>query len=143
MFGQDQTVRRSPWHTRDVADSLSIQGELQAQVMAALWRLGAGTVEHVRSELPPRYQGAYNTVQTVLNRLTERGLLERAREGRGFVYRPRISEADYLSGSIRRTLAGASSGARQAALASIIGGLRPEELSELEDLARQTRVGRR
>jgi predicted transcriptional regulator len=126
-----------------VTDSPSIQGELQAQVMAALWRLGAGTVEHVRSELPPRYQGAYNTVQTVLNRLTERGLLERAREGRGFVYRPRISEADYLSGSIRRTLAGASSGARQAALASIIGGLRPEELSELEDLARQARAGRR
>ena len=33
----------------------------------------AGTVEQVRGELPPRYQGAYNTVQTVLNRLAERG----------------------------------------------------------------------
>jgi predicted transcriptional regulator len=126
-----------------VTDSLSIQGELQAQVMAALWRVGAGTVEQVRAELPPRYQGAYNTVQTVLNRLTERGLLERGREGRGFVYRPQISEAEYLSGSIRRTLAGASSGARQAALASVISGLRPEELSELEDLARKARSARR
>ena len=110
--------------------------------MAALWRLGAGTVEAVRGELPARYRGAYNTVQTVLNRLTERGLLERAREGRGFVYRPRLSEAEYLSGSIRRTLSGASSGARQAALASIIGGLRPEERAELEDLARQARSAR-
>jgi predicted transcriptional regulator len=126
-----------------VTESGSIQGELQGQVMAALWRVGAGTVEQVRSELPPRYQGAYNTVQTVLNRLAERGLLERTREGRGFVYRPQLSEAEYLSGSIRRTLAGASSGARQAALASIIGGLRPEELSELEDLARQARWARR
>jgi predicted transcriptional regulator len=112
-----------------------IQGELQGQVMAALWRLGAATVEQVRSDLPPRYQGAYNTIQTVLNRLVERGLLERAREGRGFVYRAALTEAEYLSGTIRRTLAGASSDARQAALASIIGGLRPEELSELEDLA--------
>jgi predicted transcriptional regulator len=126
-----------------VADSPSIQGELQAQVMAALWRLSAGTVEHVREELPPRYQGAYNTVQTVLNRLTERGLLTRAREGRGFVYRPKVSEAEYLSGSIRRTLAGASSGARQAALANIIGGLRPDELSELEHLAREAREAQR
>lgn len=107
--------------------------------MAALWRVGSGTVEQVREELPPRYQGAYNTVQTVLNRLATRGLLERKREGRGFVYRPRVTEAEYLSGSIRRTLAGASSDARQAALASIIGGLRPDELSELEDLARQAR----
>src|ERR1700754_2849995 len=112
-----------------------IQGELQAQVMAALWRRGAGTVEEVREELPPRYQGAYNTVQTVLNRLAERGLLERARRGRGFEYRPLLSEAEYLSGSIRRTLAGASSDARHAALASIIGGLRPDELAELEALA--------
>ena len=78
----------------------------------------------------------------MLNRLTERGLLEREREGRGFVYRPKLTEAEYLSGSIRRTLAGASSGARQAALANIIGGLRPEELSELEDLARQARDAR-
>jgi predicted transcriptional regulator len=118
----------------------SIQGELQGQVMAALWRVGAGTVEQVREELPPRYQGAYNTVQTVLNRLAEYGLLERVREGRGFVYRPKMTEAEYLSGSIRRTLAGASSGARQAALANVLGGLRPEELSALEDLARQARA---
>ena len=81
-------------HTGAMADTGSIQGELQAQVMAALWRLSAGTVEQVRSELPPRYQGAYNTVQTVLNRLAERGLLERAREGRTFVYRPRLTEAE-------------------------------------------------
>jgi predicted transcriptional regulator len=121
----------------------AIQGELQAQVMAALWRLGAGTVEQVRGELPSRYRGAYNTVQTVLNRLAERGLLGREREGRGYVYRPLLSEAEYLSGSIRRTLAGASSDARQAALASIIGGLRPDELAELEALARQARAARR
>jgi predicted transcriptional regulator len=126
-----------------VADQQAIQGELQGQVMAALWRLGAGTVEQVREELPPRYQGAYNTIQTVLNRLVSRGLLSREREGRGFVYRPKVTEAEYLSGSIRRTLAGASSGARQAALASIIGGLRPEEVSEIEELARQARDARK
>ncbi len=104
--------------------------------MAALWRLSAGTVEQVRTELPARYQGAYNTVQTVLNRLAERGLLDRAREGRGYVYTPRMSEAEYLSGSIRRTLSGASSGARQAALASVIGGLRREEREQLDELTR-------
>ena len=120
-----------------------LQGELQTQIMAAIWRLQDGTVEQVRQALPSHHQGAYNTVQTVLNRLAERGLLERAREGRTFVYRPRLTEAEYLSGSIRRTLAGASTEARQAALASIIGGLRPDELSELEELARQARESRK
>lgn len=117
-------------------DELSpIQGDLQSQAMSALWRLHAGTVEQVRSELPQRYRGAYNTIQTVLNRLADRGLVERERAGRGILYRPRLSEAEYLSGTIRRTLAGASSDARQAALANIIGGLGADELSELRELA--------
>ena len=120
-----------------------IQGELQGQIMGALWRLGAGTVEQVRAELPSRYRGAYTTVQTVLNRLAERGLLDRAREGRGIVYRPAMSEAEYLSGTIRRTLAGASSDARQAALASILGGLGPDELSNLQELAQEAQAQRR
>ena len=120
-----------------------IHGELQAQVMSALWRLGEGTVEQVRSELPRRYRGAYNTVQTVLNRLAERDLLARERQGRGIVYRPNVTEAEYLSGTIRHTLAGASSEARQAALASIIGGLDAEELSELQKLAKEAGAVRR
>ena len=120
-----------------------IQGELQTQVMAALWRMGSGTVEAVRSELPARYRGAYTTVQTVLNRLAERGLLSREREGRGIVYRPRVSEAEYLSKTIRSTLAGASSDARQAALANLLGGLKADELSELQKLAQEARTQRK
>ncbi len=126
-----------------MADVTPIQGELQTQVMAALWRLGTGTVEQVRSELPSRYRGAYTTVQTVLNRLAERGLLSRTREGRGIVYRPEVSEAEYLSRTIRHTLAGASNDARQAALANIIGGLDARELSEVQKLAKEAGSRRR
>jgi predicted transcriptional regulator len=120
-----------------------IQGELQSQVMAAVWRLEAGTVEQVRQALPNRYRGAYTTVQTVLNRLAERGLLQRTRDGRNIVYRPTFSEAEYLSRSIEHTLAGASSEARHAALARLIGGLRADELGEIQKLADQAGKARR
>jgi predicted transcriptional regulator len=128
-----------------VPELTPIQGELQAQIMAVLWRLGSGTVEQVRSGLPPRYQGAYTTVQTVLNRLAERGLLTRTKDGNAMVYRPRISEADYVARSIERTLASASVDARQAALARLIGDLQPAELSDLQRLAGELegRRGRR
>jgi predicted transcriptional regulator len=126
-----------------VADDDRISGELQAQLMSALWRLGAGTVEQVRSELPPRYQGAYTTVQTVLNRLAERGLLSRHKGGNAIEYRPKLSEADYLSRSIARTLAGASSDARQTALARLIADLDAVEISELQRLARDVAGKRR
>lgn len=121
---------------------IPLQGELQLQIMAALWRLESGSVEDVRREMPPRYRGAYTTVQTVLNRLAERGLLARRRRGKAFIYRPRISEADYLGAAIDRTLAGASAQARQVALAQLVGNLDGEELSELKRLAREVE-GRR
>lgn len=114
-----------------------LTGELQSQIMAALWRLGEGSVEQVRVALPTRYRSAYNTVQTVLNRLVDRELLVRERAGRGFLYRPRVSEAAYLSQSIDRALAGASTQARQAVLASLLGGLGSGELEELRQLADQ------
>ena len=118
-----------------MADDNRISGELQTQLMAAIWRLGAGTVEQVRSELPPRYRGAYTTVQTVLNRLSDRGLLTRHKVGNAIQYRPKVSEADYLSQSIASTLSGASVGARQTALARLLASLDQSELSELQRLA--------
>ena len=63
-----------------------LTGELQVQVMATLWRLGSATVEQVRGGLPPRYRGAYNTIQTVLNRLADRNLLSRHKIGNAFAY---------------------------------------------------------
>ena len=126
-----------------MSDDNRISGELQMQLMAALWRLGAGTVEQVRSEVPPRYRGAYNTVQTVLNRLADRGLLSRYKVGNAIEYQPTISEADYLARSIASTLSGASVGARQAALARLIADLDQRELNELRRLARDVGGKRR
>jgi predicted transcriptional regulator len=126
-----------------MADVTPLTGELQQQVMSAVWRLGSPTVEQVREALPRRYRGAYNTVQTVLNRLAERGLLSRHKVGIAFEYRPRLSEADYLSRSISQTLAGASMDARQCALARLIGGLDDAELSDLREHARTMSEKRR
>lgn len=91
--------------------------------------------------MPPRYRGAYTTVQTVLNRLADRDLLSRRREGNAIVYRPRMTEDQYLTETIDATLAGASPTARQAALAQLIGEMEEDELSTLRDLARE--IGRK
>lgn len=118
-----------------MADVTPLTGDLQTQIMSTMWRLGSGTVEQVRTALPLRYRGTYNTIQTVLNRLAKRGLLSRHKLGTAIEYRPVYSEAEYVSRSISRTLAGASMDARQAALARLIGGLDEHELADLQQLA--------
>ncbi|WP_331770849.1 BlaI/MecI/CopY family transcriptional regulator (plasmid) [Embleya sp. NBC_00888] len=118
-------------------ESPRVQGELQAEIMSVLWRIEAGTVERIRAELAEPSRGAYTTVQTVCNRLAERGLLARAREGQAFVYRPTVTEADYVSSSVSSALAAASAPARRVALAQLVGGLEVSELEDLRELARR------
>lgn len=118
-------------------DRRRIHGELQVQVMAVIWRLGAATVEQVRSALPPRYRGAYTTVQTVLNRLADRQLLTRHKIGNAIEYRPSISEADHVSETIAQRLAAASNDARQTALARLLGDLSASELARLRRMAKR------
>lgn len=126
-----------------VADLAPIHGELQTQIMAALWHLEAGTVEQVRGALAPRYRGAYTTIQTVLNRLAERGFLARERVGQAIVYTPRFTEAQYLSRTIEHTLASASPHARQAALAQLISGLGDGERADLKRLTDEVDAARK
>jgi len=126
-----------------MTDVTPIQGELQAQIMAALWRLETGTVEQVRAAMPQRYRSAYTTVQTVLNRLAERGFLARKRTGQVIVYSPKLTEAQYLSRTIQQTLASATPDARQAALAQLITGLRDSERDDLRRLTEEVDAARK
>lgn len=119
---------------------IDFRGDLQAEVMTVLWKLGEATVEDVRAEQPRRRRSAYNTVQTVLNRLVERGLLSRQREGRAYVYKPKVEESEYLARSIGERLAGASPGARREALVNLVGDLEPGELDEIR--RRATKIKR-
>ncbi len=65
--------------------------------MAAVWRLGEAKVDDVRREQSAG-QSAYTTIQTVMNRLAERGVLVREKQGDAYVYRARYD----MSGGMPR-----------------------------------------
>lgn len=136
-------TRRAGYPARTMSRRDPIQGDLQQQVMRVLWRIERGSVEDVRVGLPKKQRGAYTTVQTILNRLAARGLLRRAKQGKTFIYSPKISEADYVARSLNRTLADASDQARLAALANLVGGLEPSEMDEINSLAGEIAEKRR
>ena len=109
--------------------------------MRVLWNAESASVEEVRQGLPPSKRGAYTTVQTVLNRLAERGLVKRNDQARAIRYSARFSEADYLSRSLRQTLNAASPQARRTALAGLVDDLKPEELEEARAIVDRLREG--
>lgn len=115
------------------SDSLSLRGDLQAEVMSAVWRLGDAKVDEVRNLQPKRRRSAYTTLQTVMNRLVERGLLTRERRGNTYYYRARYDEADFIARAIDERLSTASPAARRDALLMLVGKL---EAGEVEEIAR-------
>lgn len=128
---------------RERQGALDFRGDLQAEVMAAVWKLGSAKVDDVRAQQPRRTRSAYTTVQTVMNRLVERGLLERERQGTAYVYRARYDEADYLARAIGERLADASPDARRAALHNLVGGLDAADLDEIARYANRVKRARR
>jgi predicted transcriptional regulator len=125
------------------AGELDLRGNLQAEVMRIVWELGDATVDDVRAAQPRSRRAAYTTIQTVMNRLLERGLLERRRRGKAFVYRARYDESELVARSLRERLAGASADARTPALLSLIEGLDQDDLDELARYANRVRRERR
>ena len=74
---------------RPVTDRTGFLGRLEATVMEILWRRGPANVRQVAGELDRPL--AYTTVMTTLDRLFKKGLLDRRKQDRAFIYEPRLS----------------------------------------------------
>lgn len=106
-------------------------GELESDVLAALWSAGepvtAGQVhEQVGTAL------AYNTVQTILTRLFDKGLLVRERHGRTHLYEPARAQAD-LAAEQMHVLLGSGADHRSV-LQRFVTGLSDDDAAQLRAL---------
>ncbi len=113
-------------------------GELEADVLATLWRADAAmTPGQVREQLGATL--AYTTVMTILARLYDKGSVTRTRAGRAFAYRPAFDQAEFAATRMREVLDAGYD--REAVLARFVGTLNTDEEKTLASLLR--RAGRR
>lgn len=99
-------------------------GALEAEVLAALWSADAAAtpaevLDMIGADL------AYTTVMTTLTRLWHKGLVERERHGRAYVYWPSVSEAELAARRMRAHLEQVAD--REAALSRFVGSLSRKE----------------
>ena len=117
-------------------------GDLEAAIMNVIWQRGEATVEEVRGSLDRDKLPAYTTVMTVMSRLAEKGVLEREKNGRAFLYRAAEDQSEVagsmLSSLVDRLYAG-SPGRAIAHLIETEDDVGDEELDRLEELIRARR----
>lgn len=116
---------------------LSSLGVLERKVLDAAWQLGRGNVRDVCDLLDDVF--AYTTVMTTLDRLFKKGLLDREKEGRAFVYSPSMTPDELQAGLTGDVIAGLLDGATirvSPVLASIVDAVSEKDRSLLDDLER-------
>lgn len=106
-------------------------GELESDVLAALWSMpDPGSVAQVHQALGASL--AVNTVQTILTRLFDKGLVLRELSGRAHLYRPARGQADLAAEQMRALLDGGVD--HRAVLQHFVTGLNTDDAAQLRAL---------
>lgn len=109
-------------------------GELEAAIMDFIWRKGKPVgVPDVQHHLSRTRELAYTTTMTVMGRLHEKGLLERAEDRRPYTYWPALSREDYSARLMLGILT--ELGDRKAVLARFVERIGPDDARLLCELA--------
>src|SRR5262245_22103649 len=105
----------------------------ELEVLHILWDRGPATVRDVLEVLSDRKPRAYTSVMSLLNVMTDKGLLKRKPHGRAFVYTPRQEREATLSGMVGDLLDRAFSGSAGALVTHLLAEARPSrrELDEI------------
>jgi BlaI family transcriptional regulator, penicillinase repressor len=95
---------------------------LELDCMNALWRLGEATVRDIHAALATTRPRAYTTIMTILDRLTQKGVVQRQKAGRAWLYKAHLSVQQARTHAVTRLVEGFFQGSTEA-LASHLSSL--------------------
>lgn len=119
-------------------------GELEREVMEIAWQRGEVSVRDVCLALDERM--AYTTLMTTLDRLHKKGLLARRKDGRAFLYSPRLSPEQFTRGVAQDLIDGLlarGEGGAEPILACIVDAVSELDRALLDELDRLIKEKRR
>ncbi len=110
------------------------EGELR--IMEVIWSLGSASVRDVAAVLQEKDSVAYNTVQTMLRILEEKGYLSHEKLGRSFIYTPLVERHKARSVALKHLLSNFFDGSPQSLLVNLLEDeeLDASDMQKLKDL---------
>lgn len=79
--------------------------EAESVVMEVLWQRSPQASEEVVAALGERQDWQEATIKTLLNRLLNKGAIEAQKDGRRYLYRPKLRREDWVMGESESLLA--------------------------------------
>jgi len=106
---------RTPARRRSVLDL----APLELDCMNTLWPIGEGTVRDIRDRLATRRPRAYTTIMTIMDRLARKGVVDRRKSGRAYIYRPHLTAEEARTQAVGQLIDGFFAGSKEALLAQL------------------------
>lgn len=109
--------------------------DLEYAVLSLLWDLRTASVRELYERLGAPAGHVYTTTAKVVDRLREKGLIARRREGNAYVYSPAVDRREVERSRARNLLGrflGVAPHAAVAALVEAVDEFNPDLLAELE-----------
>ena len=94
---------------------------LELACMTTLWGLGEATVREIRDRMAKQRPRAYTTVMTIMDRLARKGVVERRRVGRAYLYRPNLSAEEARAKALGQVVENFFGGSKEALLKQLSG----------------------
>jgi len=73
----------------------------ETEILRLVWELNEATVQQIRNQLPSDRSLAYNTVQTLLCRLEQKGYLKHRLKGRAHVFSALVKPREVIKTTVR------------------------------------------
>lgn len=73
----------------------------ETEILRLVWELNEATVQQIRDQLPSDRSLAYNTVQTLLCRLEQKGYLKHRLKGRAHVFSALVKPQEVIKTTVR------------------------------------------
>jgi predicted transcriptional regulator len=120
-------------------DAHPTPGELE--VLKVLWEDGPSTVREVLDRLNRRRPRAYTSLMSLMNVMTDKGLLRRRSRGRAYVYEPRAQRDVTLGGMVTDLLGRAFEGSASDLVTRLLDETSPsdEELEQIREVIERYR----
>lgn len=79
---------------------LKLMSPTETEILRLVWELNEATVQQIRDRLPSDRNLAYNTIQTLLCRLEQKGYLKHHVRGRAHVYVPSVKPKEVIKTTV-------------------------------------------
>lgn len=111
----------------------------ELEVLKVLWERGPSTVRQVMETLNPRRERAYTSVMSLLNVMTDKGLLTRIPQGRAFLYEAAVARQQALGQAVEDLLGRVFEGSASSLVAHLLdqAEVSDEELTAIRRTIRE------